>query len=116
MGSNVIVFGWNRALPGREALSGQHFQEFSQYLAAQKGNGMIESFDTVLLEPHGGTLNGFFLIRCEPGKMPELIASADWMKHQIRAGLHLEGLTQLRGVTGAAVDERVAQWMKELPR
>jgi hypothetical protein len=28
MNSNVIFFGWNRSIPGRERLSAAHFSEF----------------------------------------------------------------------------------------
>jgi hypothetical protein len=116
MGSNAIMFSWNRSVPGREQISGQHFQEFVEYLGVQKRNGAVESFDIVLLEPHGGTVNGLFLIRGEPAKLTELTGSPDWVRHQVRAVLHLDGASSVRGFTGAAVAERMEQWMKEIPR
>lgn len=116
MGPNVIMFGWNRPLPGREAISGLHFQEFSEYLSVQKRNGLVESFDTVFLEPHGGSLNGLFLIRGEPAKLTQLTGSHDWVRHQTRAMHHLDGSTSVRGYAGAAIPERMEQWMKEIPK
>jgi hypothetical protein len=116
MSSNAIVYAWNRPLPGRETTSAEHFQEFFAYLAEQKENGLVESFDTVLLEPHGGTFNGFFLVRGEPAKLAQLADTADAIRHQVRADLHLDGFAILRGVTGAAVEERIELWMNELPR
>ncbi len=32
MSYNVIFMGWNRTVPGREAMSAEHFQEVLQYL------------------------------------------------------------------------------------
>jgi hypothetical protein len=116
MSSNVVMFGWNRPLPGREAIGSQHFQEFVEYLSVQQRNGAIESFDTVLLEPHGGTLNGFFLLRGPLAKLQELTSSADWVRHQVRAALHLDGSTVMRGVTGAGVQERMQVWMELIPK
>jgi hypothetical protein len=116
MSPNVVMFGWNRSLPGREAMSGQHFQEFLEFLSAQKKSGQVESFDTVFLEPHGGTLNGFFLIRGEPAKLSQLAGSPEWMRHQIRGLLHLDSSTCVRGFTGAAIAERMELWMKEMPK
>ena len=116
IGPNVVLFGWNRSLPGRESLSGQHFQEFVEYLSVQKKNGVLESFDTVLLEPHGGALNGFFLLRGDAAKLNALTASPEWSRHQIRAMLHLDGGTTLRGYSGPAVPERMEMWTKEIPR
>lgn len=116
MSDNVIVFGWNRSLPGREMVSAQHFQEFTEYLGTQQRNGLIESFEPVFLEPHGGTLNGLFLIRGEAEKLSQLTGSADWRRHQTRAILHLDGALAVRGFTGAAVAEQMEQWIKEIPR
>ena len=103
-------------VPGREALSGQHFQEFLEYLQQQKSQGAIESFEPVLLEPHGGELNGFFFIKGEPSKLATLVASPEWVQHQVRAMLHMNGMALMRGVTGPAVTERMGIWMKAIPK
>lgn len=116
MSTNVVVFGWKQSIPGREALSGQHFQDFLQYLQQQQGQGAIESFEPVLLEPSGGELNGFILIRGEPAKLATLVGSPEWVQHQVRAMLHLHGMAILRGVTGRAVMERMEMWTKAIPR
>jgi hypothetical protein len=41
MASNVVLFGWNRPTAGREHTSGQHFQEFVQYLGGLQQAGGI---------------------------------------------------------------------------
>lgn len=115
MSANVIFFGWNRPIPGRERLSADHFQEFVQYLGGLQQNRMIQSFDVVFLNAHGGDMNGFFLIRGESGKLGELVASADWVTHMTRAMLHLEGSGAVLGVTGEAVTERMKLWTSLLP-
>jgi hypothetical protein len=114
MSTNVVVFGWDRSTPGREKLSGQHFQEFVQYLQGQQAQRNIESFDPIFLEPHGGALNGFIVIRGEPAKLATLIASPEWVQHQTRAMLHLEGSAVWRGVAGATVSERMDLWMRQV--
>jgi hypothetical protein len=116
MSSNAIVFGWNRSLPGREQLSGKHFQDFMAYLQAQKAASRIESFDPVLLEPHGGSVNGFFLIRGTSAQLTAMTDSPEWVQHQIRAELHLEGAGIWRAVVGAAVSERMGMWMQAIPK
>ena len=115
MNSNVIFFGWNRAIPGRERLSAGHFQEFVKYLGGLQGNGTIQSFDVVLLNAHGGDMNGFFLIRGESGKLGKLVVSQDWVTHMARATLHLEGSGAVLGVTGEALTERMQLWTSLLP-
>lgn len=115
MSSNAIFFGWNRSLPGRERLSAEHFQQFVQYLAGLQQGGSIASFEPVFLEPHGGDLNGFFLIRGEPAKLDVVLASDEWVMHMTRAMLHLDGSGVARGLTGELVNERMALWTGLLP-
>jgi hypothetical protein len=110
MSSNIAFMAWNRAIPGRERQSAEHFQEFMQYLAAQQQAGRIQSFEPVFLEPHGGDLGGFVLIRADHAKLDALLASADWVRHRTRATLHLEGSGCVRGVTGDLLQERMKLW------
>ena len=116
MSSNVILFGFDRSIPGREMLSAQHFQTFTEYLGGLQRKGTIQSFEPVFLDPHGGDMNGFFLIRGESPKLDELIAGDEWHTHVIRAMLHLNKLGVVRGATGALIAERMAMWTKEIPK
>ena len=115
MSSNCLFFGWNRSAPGRERLSAEHFQQFVQYLSNQQQKGAIKSFDTVFLDPHGGELNGFFLLRGDSAKLDALVASDEWVTHQTRALLHLERSGVVRGVTGEMVPQRMDLWIKLIP-
>jgi len=115
MSSNVLFFGWNRALPGRERMSAEHFQAFGEYLAEQQRNGVIQSFEAVFLDPHGGDLNGFFLIQAENAKLDQLVASDEWVRHQVRALLHLDKGGGVRGVRGDLLQQRMGMWLQEIP-
>ncbi len=112
MSKDVIFIGWNRSVPGREQTSAQLFQEFVQYLGGLLQAGEIDSFEPVLLSPHGGDLNGFFLIRGESSKLDAVARSEAWMTHMTRAGLNLEGVGAVRGVTGEGVMEWMGLWSK----
>jgi hypothetical protein len=115
MSDNVIFFGWNRSIPGREQMSGTEFQSFTAYLVGLQQEGAIASFEVVLLSPHGGDLNGFFLIRGGADQLDALQASEAWMGYLTRAGLHLEGAGEIRGVTGNMVVEWMSRWMQAIP-
>ena len=115
MSSNVAFFAWNRSIPGRERTSGEHFQEFVTYLEGLQKNHKIQSYDVVFLNPHGGDLNGFFLIRGANSQLTDLISSSEWTTHMTRAGMHLEGSGNVLGVTGDMVMERMALWTKNIP-
>lgn len=110
MSSNALFFGWNRSVPGREQESSAHFDEFVGYLTGRQEAGTIESFDVVFLNPHGGDMNGFFLIRGDSKSLSEMMASDEWVTHMTRAAQHLENAGAIRGVTGDAVGERMELW------
>jgi hypothetical protein len=115
MSSNVVVFAWNRSIPGRERKSAEHFQEFLQYLGGLQKKGTIQAFDPVFLDPHGGDLNGFFLIRGDSSKLDGMLGGEEWVTHITRATLHLEGSGVVRGVTGDTLMQRMNLWTKLLP-
>jgi len=113
--SNAIFFGWNRSLPGRERISAEHFSEFVAYLGELNKRGDIQSFDVMFLNPHGGDMNGFFLIRGESAKLDAVMASDTWVKHMLRANMHLDGAGSVRGVTGDLVMARMDLWKGLIP-
>ena len=115
MGSNVMLFGWNRSVPGREKVSAQHFEEFVKYLGAQQQKGAIQTFDVVFLDPHGGDLNGFFLIKGDSAKLDALVSRTEWITHITRAALHLDGSGAIRGLTGDEIRGRMALWTSLIP-
>jgi hypothetical protein len=115
MKENVLFFGWNRPIPGRENISAEHFQDFVQYLGGLQKKGTIQSFEPVFLSLHGGDMNGFFLIKGEGSKLDELSGSEDWIKHTIRADFHLQGAGFLRGVAGELLMERMKLWTESIP-
>ena len=45
------------------------FNEVLEYWTSLQQQGEIESFETVLLESHGGDLNGFVLVRGDQDKL-----------------------------------------------
>jgi hypothetical protein len=110
--SNLIFFGWDRPVPGREQMSVEHFGEFLEYLTGLQRQGAIDSFEPVLLNPHGGDLNGFLLIRGNNDALDALVASDEWMNHVSRGGLHLEGMGLIRGASG----DLVMEWMERYSR
>ena len=115
MDSSVILFGWNRSIPGREKVSAAHFEEFVKYLGGLQQKGAIGAFDIVFLDAHGGDLNGFFMLRGESGKLDTLVSTTDWVTHITRASLHLEGSGVIRGVTGDEVMRRMSIWTSAIP-
>ena len=62
---------------------------------------MIEGFETVILEPHGGDVAGFILLRGSEEKLAQLRVDDEFVRMSTRASLIVESL----GVVGAALGE-----------
>jgi hypothetical protein len=114
MNSNVLFFGWDHPIAGREKDGAEFFQELTGYFEKLQKERTIQSYETVLLNPHGGDLNGFFLLRGEGKKLGELRATEEWQTKMAHAVLCLEGSGIVRGVTGREIEPRMNLWTKTL--
>jgi hypothetical protein len=83
------------------------FNEAMQYWTRLQQQGEIESFESVFLEPHGGDLSGFTLVRGNRDKLASIRTSDEFARLTIRAGLITEGF----GVVGATLGERIGTLM-----
>jgi hypothetical protein len=96
-----LFIGWGAPITGREAKGLEVFNEALAYYARLQQDGVIEGFDTVLLEPHGGDLQGFFLLRGSEDSLATLRVDDDFVRLTTRASLIITGL----GVVGAALGD-----------
>jgi hypothetical protein len=115
MSTNLVFVGWDNPNPGRERQAGELFQEFHQYLGGLQKSGAIDTFQTVLLDPHGGDLSGFVLIQADHARLDALIASEAWGVLITRCGLLLRRLGVIRGATGDLVGQWMAVWNNSIP-
>ena len=104
-------------LPSCEKVGAEQSGSFLQYLGSLQQKGSIKSFDAVFLTPHGGDLNGFILIRCEPNQLDALMASSELVTRVTRGAILLDGLRGERrddqGAPGSlegAAAAAVARW------
>jgi hypothetical protein len=79
----------------------------SSSAAGCRATGELESFEICFLEPHGGDLAGFILLRGETAQMDALRDNDEFLHHMTRADLHVEGL----GVVSAALGDGIARQM-----
>lgn len=109
---SVIMVGWNRPVVGRETKVVDLFSETIEYFAGLKSAGTIDSFEPVLLNPHGGNINGFFLIRGQEAQLHTLFNTEQWKELQIKAAHNLSDYGVVAGVTGNAVQQRMTTYRK----
>ena len=112
MADHGIFVGFGTATRGRENGATKVFTEFVQYLGGQQAQKNIESFEPVFLQPHGGDLGGFFLIKGEREKLDKMMASEEFDKHVTRAQSVVDHL----GVVNASFGGRVQKLLGSFQR
>ena len=90
--ANALFVGWGHPVRGRERQSLQVFHEALQYFGGLQQQGEIEAFEPVALEPHGGDLYGFLLLRGDPDKLNRVRASEEFRRIISRAALVAEDM------------------------
>jgi hypothetical protein len=103
-----LFIGWGEVVRGRESAAVELFGETVGYFAGLQEEGVFESFEPVFLEPHGGDLSGFFLIRGDADKLAAFRVSEDFAQLSIRVGLVVEKF----GVVGADLGARLERQME----
>jgi hypothetical protein len=98
-----LFIGWGGAVHGRERKGLQVFNEAVEYFQGLQKAGEIEGFEAVLLEPHGGDLNGFFLLRGQRDRISRVRGSDELQRLNTRANQIVEGY----GVVGASLGEGI---------
>jgi hypothetical protein len=116
MANACLVIGWNKAISGREQLAMELFQTTMGYYGKLQAAGTIESFEPVILHPHGGDLNGFIFIRGDAQKLAALTVAPEFVDFQTQAILCLEGVGVAQGHIGEGVQSLMMQWGKHLGR
>jgi hypothetical protein len=107
MADSGLFIGFGLPVRGREEQAIKVFNEAFEYYSRLQQAGDIESFEPVLLEPHGGELGGFFLLRGDQDKLARVRSSEEFERQTARGQLIVENL----GIVGAALGERLMSQM-----
>jgi hypothetical protein len=107
-----LFIGWGEVARGREAKSLEVFQEAMAYYAGLEQKGTVESVEAVFLEPHGGDLQGFFLIKGERQKLATLRVDQEFVRMSARAAMVVDGIGVVGASLGDAVQEQVSMFQE----
>jgi hypothetical protein len=108
MAGDALLLGWGPIVRGRELKGLEVFQETLAYYGKLQQEGKIESFEPILLEPHGGDLGGFVLIRGERAALDQIAASADFRRLVARAGSVVDNVGVIAAYGGEALAQQMA--------
>jgi hypothetical protein len=102
-----LFIGWGPPVRGREAKSLDVFNESVAYWGRLQQDGRIESFEVVLLTPHGGDLAGFALLRGSRDTLDEVAGDEEFLRLIARANLIVEGLGVVRATLGEGLGRQI---------
>jgi hypothetical protein len=103
MADSALFIGFGLPVRGRERQATKVFNEVFEYYSRLQQGGEIESFEGVLLEPHGGDLGGFFLLRGDQDKLDRVRGSEEFERLTARGQLVVDNL----GIVGGLLGERL---------
>jgi hypothetical protein len=107
MADSGLFIGWGQVVRGREKRAVGVFNESVGYWGELQNDGKIESFEVVLLAPHGGDLAGFALLRGSGEQMAALRNDEEFERRTARADLIIDN----QGVVDAVLGEGIASTM-----
>jgi hypothetical protein len=109
-----LFVGFGFPVRGREQQAVKVFNESSEYYTRLQQRGDIDSFEPVLLEPHGGELGGFFLLRGDQEKLARLRTSDEFERLTLRAQLIADDVGITTAFTGESLMSQMSVFMKQV--
>jgi hypothetical protein len=119
MAGEALFLGWGQVVRGREQLALQVFQETVAYYGKLQEDGQIDGFETFLLAPHSGDLDGCIILHGEQSKLDAVRSSAEFMRMVTRAGAVVDNVGVVSAYTGEALGQMMGLFgevSQELPQ
>jgi len=107
MADDALFIGWGEVVRGREQQALEVFGETVAFWQEAQDAGRVESFEPCLLQPHGGGLAGFMLVRGARAQLDELAASPEFSRVMARANTIVEELGVVRAYCGEALAQQM---------
>ena len=109
-----LFIGWGQVVRGREDRGLDVFNETIELYGQMQSDGRIESFEVCLLQPHGGELGGFELIRGSEDQIDALRRSEDFERINTKASLIVDDLGIVDMLIGEGLGRAMAIYQEEI--
>ena len=109
-----LFIGWGQVVRGREDRALDVFNETIELYGQMQSDGRIESFEVCLLQPHGGELGGFELIRGSEEQIDALCRSEDFERINTKASLVVDDLGIVDMLIGEGLGRAMAIYQEEI--
>ena len=109
-----LFIGWGQVVRGREDRALDVFNETIELYGQMQSDGRIEDFEVCLLDPHGGELAGFELIRGSEDQIDALRRSEDFERINTKASLIVDDLGIVDMLIGEGLGRAMAIYQEEI--
>jgi hypothetical protein len=116
MAMGALFVGWGPIITGRERKAAQVLGEAMQYLGRLRGQGVVQSVEVAVLEPHGGDLGGFVLVKGEKDAIARLRVDDEFVRTVVGVQLVHEKVGVVGATTGDELEPLFGVWDQQEAR
>jgi hypothetical protein len=109
-----LFIGWGEVVRGREDRALDVFNETVELYGQMQSDGRIESFEPVLLNPHGGELQGFVLLRGSESQIDAVARDEEFERVMTKASLIVDDLGIIPAAIGASLARGMGIYQEEI--
>lgn len=109
-----LFIGWGQVVRGREERALEVFNETIELYGRLQSEGRIESFEVSLLQPHGGDLDGFALLRGSEQQMDEVARDDDFVRGMQKADLIVDNLGVISALLGDGLARGISIYQEQI--
>ena len=115
MSDAALFIGWGATAAGRERKSVELFGESLRFLTNLVVTGKVASVEPFFLQPHGGDVEGFFIMRGDRDELNKIRGEDDFQRYSVRAQAVVQNFGVIEAITGEQLNKHMA-WFTEAAR
>ncbi len=112
MTDSALFIGWGATQAGRERRAVELFGESLRYLTGLIKSGRVASVEPFFLEPHGGDLEGFFLVRGDTEELDRIRREDSFQRLAVKAQVLVQNFGVVAAITGERLNSHMG-WFAE---
>jgi hypothetical protein len=110
-----VFIGFGFPARGKEQAATTVFRELMEFLGGQAQQGNLESFEPAFMQPHGGELGGFMLVRGDRSTLDAMVASDEFARLTMRAQLVVDHMGVVNVFLGGEIDKQMGMFLESAP-
>jgi hypothetical protein len=109
-----LFIGWGEVVRGKEDRALAVFNETLEFYGQLQSDGRIEDFEVALLDPHGGELLGFVMLRGSEVQIDAVRRDQDFQRLMTKGSLVVDDLGLINASIGEGLARAMAIYQEEL--